>query len=433
MPDKPLLVSADRMVDGGGGPPLDDAGVLVDADGMISWAGPTAQAPQLPDDCRRVALPGTLLPGFIDAHVHFAVPGGGLDVGRLMRVPPPVRVLQIAAGMRATLDAGVTTVRDLGFLGPKLAMMATTGATPAPRLLNAIAMLSSTGGHADFPPLDGVDLTVLLEKLDLGIAVADGPDEMTKQARRLMRDGAVVIKVAATGGVSSPADGPDDVGLSPAELNAVVEAASSRGRKVAAHAEGTQGIANAVDAGINSIEHGLGLTPEIAAQMAERGTFLVPTLTVLNELGDPSVVGQQAYEKAVRWREAARGEVPMAVEAGVRIATGTDAGLGIQHGQNLIELAHLVNAGLSPMDAIVAGTATAADLCGLGDQIGTLEPGKRADLVVAAGNPLDDIALLADARNITLVVQGGHIVKHSTASAAHDGRVAKQTPERVQR
>jgi imidazolonepropionase-like amidohydrolase len=135
---------------------------------------------------------------------------------------------------------------------------------------------------------------------------------------------------------------------------------------------------------------------------------------VLNELGDPAVMGQQAYRKAIRWREAASEAVPMAVKAGVRIATGTDAGLGIRHGQNLIELAHLVNAGLSPMDAIVAATATAADVCGLGDQVGTLEPGKRADLVVAAGNPLDDIDLLADAGNITLVVQDGRIVKHTT-------------------
>jgi imidazolonepropionase-like amidohydrolase len=432
MPDTPLLVSADRLVDGRGGAPLVDAGVLVEATGMISWAGSMAQPPPLPDGCRRVALAGTLLPGFIDAHVHFAVPGGGLNVGMLMSVPAPVRVLQIAASMRATLEAGVTTVRDLGFLGPRLAAMATTGATPAPRLLNAIAMLSPTGGHADFPLPAGVDLSDLFDVLDLRMSVADGPDEVTKHARQLMRDGAQVIKVAATGGVSSPADPPDDVGFSPAELSAVVEAASSRGRKVAAHAIGTQGIANAVDAGVSSIEHGSGLTPDIAARMAERGAFLVPTLTVLSELGDPAVMGEQAYEKAVRWREAAARAVPMAVKAGVRIATGTDAGLGIRHGQNLIELTHLVNAGLSPMDAIVAGTATAADVCGLGDQIGTLEPGKRGDLVVAAGNPLDHIELLADARNITLVVQEGRIVKHTTEAVAQDGHVAQHTMETVE-
>jgi imidazolonepropionase-like amidohydrolase len=414
MQGKPLLVSADRLVDGRGGAPLADAGVLVDANGTISWAGPMAQAPQLPEEGRRVALPGTLLPGFIDTHVHFAVPGGGLNVGMLMRVPPPVRVLQIAASMRATVDAGITTVRDLGWLGPKLAMLATTGATPAPRLVNAIAMLSSTGGHADFPLPAGVDLTELFQLLDMRLAVADGPDEVTKHARQLMRDGAQVIKIAATGGVSTPADGPDDVGFSLAEVRAVVEAATSRGRMVAAHAIGTQGIANAVDGGVHSIEHGSGLTPELADRMAARGAFLVPTLTVLNELGDPAVMGQQAYQKAVRWREAASKAVPMAVDAGVRIATGTDAGLGIRHGQNLVELAYLVNAGLSPMDAIVAATATAADVCGLGDQVGTLEPGKRADLVVAAGNPLDYIDLLADAGNITLVVQDGRIVKHPT-------------------
>ena len=414
MQDKPLLVSAGQLVDGRGGAPMADAGVLVDANGMISWVGPMAQAPQLPDHGQRVALAGTLLPGFIDTRVHFAVPGGGLNVARLMRQPPPV---QIAGSMRATVEAGITTVRDLGFLGPKLAMLATTGATPAPRLLNAIAMLSSTGGHGDIPLPAGVELTELFQLLDMRLAVADGPDEAAKQARQLMRDGAQVLKVAATGGVSTPADGPDDVGFSLAELEAVVAAATSRGRRVAAHAIGTQGIANAVDAGIHSIEHGCGLTPEIAERMAERGTFMVPTLTVLNELGDPAVMGQQAYQKAVRWREAASEAVPMAVKAGVRIATGTDAGLGIRHGQNLVELAHLVNAGLSPMDAIVAGTATAAQVCGLGDQLGTLEPGRRADLVVAAGDPLDDIDLLADAANINLVVQDGRIVKHPTATS----------------
>jgi imidazolonepropionase-like amidohydrolase len=184
---------------------------------------------------------------------------------------------------------------------------------------------------------------------------------------------------------------------------------------------------------VSSIEHGSGLTPDIAGRMSERGAFLVPTLTVLNELGDPAVMGEQVYERAVRWREAAAKAVPMAVKAGVRIATGTDAGLGIKHGQNLIELKHLVDAGLSPLDAIVAGTATAADVCGLGDQIGTLEPGKRADLVVAAGNPVDHIELLADADNIALVVQGGRIVKHATETAVQDGHVGKHAMETVER
>jgi imidazolonepropionase-like amidohydrolase len=411
---KALLVSADRLVDGRGGAPVTDAGVLIDDTGLISWVGPMAQAPPLPDGCERVALLGTLLPGFLDTHVHFAVPGGGLQVAKLLLQPPPVRVLQIAASMRATVDAGITTVRDLGFLGPNLAAMASTGATVAPRLLNAIAMLSPTGGHADFPHPPGVDLTGRLQLLDLTTSVADGPDEVTKHTRQLMLDGAQVIKVAATGGVSTPADGPDDVGFSVAELSAIVQTAATRGRNVAAHAIGTQGIANAVEAGVHSIEHGSGLTPGLAARMAEQGTFLVPTLTVLNETADPALMGQQVYETARRWRQAAGEAVAMAVKAGVRIATGTDAGLGIAHGQNLIELTHLVNAGLSPMDAIVAGTATAADVCGLGEQVGTLQPGKRADLVVAAGDPLDDIKLLADAANITLVVQDGRIVKHTT-------------------
>lgn len=406
-----LLVSADRLVDGRGGAPVLDAGVLV-ADGVITWVGPMAAAPELPAECTRVALPGTLLPGFIDTHVHFALPGGGLDPGLLLVEPPPVRVLKIAAAMGATLAAGVTTVRDLGFLGPSLAKMATMGATPAPRLLNAITMLSSTGGHGDFPFPPGLDPARLLEALDLRYAVADGPDGVMGATRQLIRDGADVIKVAATGGISTPADGPDDEGFTLPELRAIVEAAAARGRTVAAHAIGTAGIATALDAGVHSIEHGFGLTPELAAQMAEQGTFLVPTLTVMAKTGDPAVMGQDVHEKAAIWHDRVQQAVSMATAAGVRMATGTDAGLGIRHGENLAELTHLVAAGLSPMAAIMAGTSVAAELCGLGDETGTLEPGKRADLVVAAGNPLDDITTLTAADTITLVVQNGTVVKN---------------------
>src|SRR5262249_57482663 len=141
--------------------------------------------------------------------------------------------------------------------------------------------------------------------------------------------------------------------------------------------------------------------------VVEWGRFGVRSWRVLKEACERAGMGQHDYQTARQWRQAAGGAVAMAVKAGVRIATGTDAGLGIAHGQNLIELVHLVNAGLSAMDTIVAGTATAADVCGLADQVGTLEPGKRADLVVAAGDPLDDIKLLADPPNITLVVQDG--------------------------
>lgn len=395
-----LLVSADRLIDGRGGEPVPDAGVLV-SDGVISWVGPMASAPAADE---RIALSGTVLPGFIDTHVHFALPGGGLDIGTMLVEPPPVRVLKIAAAMGATLRAGVTTVRDLGFLGPSLAALAS--ATPAPRLRNAIAMLSSTGGHGDFPLPPGLDPSGLLALLDMRSAVADGPDALAAATRTLMRDGADVIKVAATGGISTPADGPDDEGFTPAELRTIVEVAAARGRTVAAHAIGTAGIATALDAGVHSIEHGFGLTPDLAAQMAEQGTFLVPTLSVMAKTEEIGL-----SEKAARWQEKLADAVSLAQAAGVRIATGTDAGLGINHGENLGELAHLVSHGLSPMAAIVAGTSTAAAVCDLDGEVGTLEPGKRADLVVAVGNPLDDVSALGDPKTIVLVVQNGNVVK----------------------
>ncbi len=400
-----LLVSADRLVDGCGGAPVPAAGVLVE-DGGIAWVGPVASAPAATE---RIALSGTLLPGFIDTHVHFALPGGGLDVATMLLEPPPVRVLKIAAAMGATLRAGVTTVRDLGFLGPSLAAM--TSATPAPRLRNAIAMLSSTGGHGDFTLPAGLDPSGLLALLDLRAAVADGPAEVTRVARELMRDGADVIKVAATGGISTPAAGPDDEGFTLPELRAIVEVAAARGRTVAAHAIGTAGIATALDAGVHSIEHGFGLTPDLAAQMAEQGTFLVPTLSVMAKTGDPEALGREMYERAARWRDRLQDTLRLALDAGVRVAAGTDAGVGIHHGENLGELAHLAAMGLTPMAAIMAGTSTAAAVCDLDGEVGTLEPGKRADLVVAAGNPLEDLTSLRDQDTITLVMRNGTVVK----------------------
>lgn len=221
-----------------------------------------------------------------------------------------------------------------------------------------------------------------------------------------------MIKVAASGGISTPADMPDDIGFTLDELRAAVEAARHRGRTVAAHAIGTEAIALAVEAGVHSIEHGNGLTPELADRMARQGIFLLPTLTVLAQTGDPAVMGLHVYAKAAGWHAATAKALPMAIEAGVRIATGTDAGVGIQHGQNLAELPLLVQAGLSTMDAIIAGTRTAAEVCGLGDRIGTLQAGKLADAVVVAGDPLEDITLLVNPANITLVLQEGRVVKH---------------------
>lgn len=409
-----LLITADRLVDGRGGPPVPDAGALVDAGGAISWAGPLTQVPDLPADCRRVSVPdSTLLPGFIDTHVHFAVGGGGLNVAAMLLQPVSTRVLQIAERFRVTLEAGVTTVRDLGCLGPDLEAMVTSGAVPGPRILNAISMVSTTGGHGDFPLPAGVDVTERLRALDLRLAVADGPDQVQATVRDLIRSGAHVIKVAATGGVSTPADGPDDVGLSLPELRAAVRTAADRGRTVAAHAIGTAGIANAIEAGVHSVEHGNGVTVELARRMAELGIFLVPTLTVLAEAADPTVIGEEAHRKAARWQHETRVNLPVAIEAGVRVAMGTDAGLGSRHGHNLRELVHLVEFGMSPMDAIVAGTRTAAQVCGLADQIGTIEPGKRADLVVARGNPLEDIKVVAEPANIAVVVQNGRVVKNT--------------------
>lgn len=390
-----MLLGGGRLVDGTGRPPLDDAAVLVE-DGVIAWVGPRVNAPPA---AAEVELGGrTMLPGFFDCHTHLTMrPGEGDAIDRLT-APHSLRVLRSVPNLRDTLDAGVTTVRDLSGadLGTKLAVE--RGLIPGPRVLIAIRILSITGGHGDWRSANGVDLT----GGSGGGVVADGPAEFVRATRAVLQEGADCVKVAASGGMSSPRGEPGHGGLTAAELHAVVTEAARHGDvPVAAHAQAGPGLHDAVVAGVRSIEHGYHLRDRTIEEMLARGTFLVPTLSTLTRSG----AGDRR-----RWVETARECLGRAFEAGVPVALGTDAGL-VPHGQNLRELALLVEFGLSPMAAIVAGTSAAARLCGVDDELGTVEPGKRADLVVADGDPLARIELLSDPANVVLVLKDGQVAK----------------------
>lgn len=408
-----LALTNGLLIDGTGAEPIPGATVLVDSEGTVTYAGAGTIAPPVPGGTAIVDVGGNaILPGFFDCHVHFCLPGGAADIGLTMALPASLKVFQIAERMRRTLEAGVTTARDLMGVDAGFRMAVEAGVIAGPRLVLSVGIVSSTGGHGDMTQLSGLNVLPYLQSPGCFPAVADGEDQVRAMTRRILQAGADVVKIAATGGVLTPTDRPDDVGMSVAEIRAVVEEARSRrgGVHVAAHAQGRRGIQNALDGGVDSIEHGYDLTAEQRAQMVDQGTFLVPTLSEVMGSLDPSA-GPAALAKKALWQGKAKTNFPAAVAAGVKIAAGTDAGAAPEHGRNLRELGLLVDNGLTPMQAIMAATSHSAELCQLDHLVGTVEVGKRADLVVSNGNPLSDIRLLGDASNILLVMKDGVVAK----------------------
>jgi len=420
-----LLLRDARLIDGTGAPARDHVDVLV-ADGLVAAVAPAGSLTGLadaPDPARLtvVAAAGlTVLPGLIDCHVHVSTTPGADTLGTVL-APESLLTLRAVPHLAATLAAGVTTVRDLAGADSGFRDAVELGVVPGPRLRIALRILSVTGGHGDWRTIEGVPL-------DTGPgagAVADSPAEFVRAVREVVRQGADWVKVAATGGMGSPRSNPESGGLSEPELVAVVtEAERHGGIGVAAHAQGTAGIAAAVRAGVRSIEHGYLVDDATIALMGERGTFLVPTLAALTR---PVAAGTAPWvaERRRRNQQAARERLHAALTAGVPVALGTDAGIA-SHGGNLAELALLVEHGLSPMAALVAGTSGAARLLGLDDETGTVHPGRRADLVAVDVDPLTRIDALADPRHVPLVVQDGRVVKDTRATApdawTEDGR-----------
>jgi imidazolonepropionase-like amidohydrolase len=242
----------------------------------------------------------------------------------------------------------------------------------------------------------------------------DGEQHVRQKVRQVLRAGAEVIKICATGGVLSPTDHPEFIQFSPEELRTTVEEADfRRGIKVMAHAQGAEGIKNAVRAGIHSIEHGIYLDNEAIDLMLERNTYLVPTLLApigVLEAGEEGGMPDYGIRKAREVTEIHSESIARAHKAGVKIAMGTDSGV-TPHGQNLRELGLMVDIGMSPMEAIVASTKTAAECLGWDDRLGTLEPGKFADLLITKTDPLADIRTLENVANITLVMKDGKVLK----------------------
>jgi imidazolonepropionase-like amidohydrolase len=404
-----LRVENARLIDGTGALPVTDAVVVADAEGTLTYAGPAATAPPVPGDGSAVRIIDaggrTVLPGFFDCHTHLAYAQGS-PPGRRGELDPVLVTYDTATRLRQTLDAGITTARDLGGLSTGFRTAVETGRIVGPRLHTAVRIISHTGGHADFRLLDGTDLSGG-EMAEL----ADTVDESRLAVRKVIRAGADVIKICASGGMASPYDQPEDEGLMEEEIRAVVdECRRHGGRPVAAHAQGTAGILNAIRGGVTSIEHGYGLDERALDLAGERGTFVVPTLSTVFAGIDRNLMPEHHFQKKVRWSGITKENIARAVEQGARIALGTDAAV-CPHGQNLLELRFLVDLGMDPMTAIVAGTRVSAELLGLSDRLGTLTAGKTADLILCDGDPLADIGVLGDPGNIVCVVQDGVVRK----------------------
>jgi imidazolonepropionase-like amidohydrolase len=407
------VVHNGTLIDGNGGEPLRDAAILVEGN-RIHAVGPAASL-TLPDSeiTRIDAGGGYILPGFIDAHVHLMIEG--FDIPAMLATPFSLNFYKAIDHMRRTLDAGVTTVRDAGGADAGVKAAVERGIVPGPRMQISIGALTITGGHGDGWMPSGNEFHLFQPYPGNPDGRCDGPEDVRKKVREMLRAGAEVIKVHATGGVLSPTDHPEFTQFSPEELGIIVrEAAYRRGVKVMAHAQGAEGIKNAVRAGIHSIEHGIYLDDEAIALMLERGTYLVPTLVapvgVLEGAREHGAMPEYGIRKARESIEAHRQSITRAHEAGVKIAMGTDAAV-VPHGTNLRELGLMCEAGLTPMESIVASTRVAAACLGWADRVGTLEAGKLADIVVSRVDPLTDIHALADTSNIVIVMKDGKVVK----------------------
>jgi imidazolonepropionase-like amidohydrolase len=380
------LVLRGGSVFDGTGAALADADVVI-GDGRILEVGPGLDGDESVDVSGRC-----LLPGLFDCHTHVTM--SHLDLLRRLHTPFSYRFYAAARNLHATLRTGITTVRDASGADLGIKQAVADGLIAGPRMQISIGMISQTGGHGDSWMPCGVALN--LPYPGMPSTIVDGPDEVRRLVRELIRDGADVIKVATSGGVLSPRDDPRHGHFRDDELAVLVTEATAAGRFVMAHAQATDGIKAAVRAGIRSIEHGIYLDDEAIAMMIERGTFLVPTLVaplgVLEaaEAGVP--ISEPALRKCHEVVEVHRESVSRAIAAGVKVAMGTDSGVA-PHGRNLRELALMADLGMKPEEALVATTATAADLLGVSGELGTLEPGKRADVVVVGGDPFDLVTL----------------------------------------
>lgn len=405
-------IHADLMVPGEGEPVADTVVVLDGA--SVTYAGPAGDAPDTPG-ATEVSV-ATVMPGLWDCHTHLmGLAEGVVNLEALITQTAPLGAVRSARDLGAALDAGITSVREVGGYGALLAPAVEEGTIRSPHVYGAGSVLSQTGGHGDMHGLSPGDADRMYERLFGAPSLADGPDDCRRVVRRQLRLGARVIKVCASGGVMSFVDHPLHQQFSAEELAAIVDEAGRADRAVAAHCHGKAGIMAAVEAGVRTIEHGSYLDEEAAQAMKESDTILVPTRWIVDHLmtvgrsqGMPEYAAAKIEAIADRHREA----VTIAIDSDVTVAVGTDIWGAGMWGRNGEELALLVEIGMAPLDAIKAATATApASLGAQAPQAGRLVPGYDADVIAVDGDPVADIGLLSGPDHITHVWKSGVLVK----------------------
>jgi imidazolonepropionase-like amidohydrolase len=398
------LIRNVSLIDGLGGEPRPGWAVAVEGD-RIAWIGPTAQAPAFEPGSVIDGGGRSLLPGMINCHVHLCADGAADLFAQAVNDSIPIATIRSVLNARLTLEAGITTVRDCGAasqIAIEIGKAVDRGMIEGPRVRAAGRVVTMTGGHGHFIGRE-----------------ADGADEVRKAVRAEIKGGASFIKVMATGGVLTPGVDPSQTAFTIEEMRAAVEEAHKAGKPAASHAIGNGGIKNALKAGIDSVEHGFYLDDEAINLALKQGSFLVPTLIAVDQIvnngidgGIPDWVVMKAKSESGHHRES----FVMAVKSGVKIAAGTDAGTPFNpHGDLPLELAKMVEFGLPPMLALVAATSNAARLLRMDDQIGSVEQGKLADLILVDGDPLRDIGVM---RRPSFVMKSGRIVRNQVATAA---------------
>ncbi|HET9264382.1 MAG TPA: amidohydrolase family protein [Vicinamibacterales bacterium] len=409
------VVHAGRLIDGAASAPRERVSILIAAgriigvqEGFVPPAG--AGVTDLSN--------ATVLPGLIDSHTHITGEGTADAIVRAVTMGPVDAAVRSTLYARRTLDAGFTTIRNVGAEGGAdvaLKRAIDEGLVPGPRIWTARNGLSITGGHGDQGGL----------RPDLGgdatwqNGIVDSPEEAAKAVRYQHKYGADLIKFTATGGVLSINDSGDLQQFTDAEMKAIVQTAHMLGMKVAAHAHGKRGMEAAIEAGVDSIEHGTYLDGETIALFKQHGTYLVPTIiagkTVAEMAKQPGGLHPSVREKAARIGPLIQDSFRRAYAGGVKIAFGTDSGVS-NHGENAREFGYMVEAGMPPMEAILSATRAAAALLGATDTVGSIQPGRFADLIAVAGDPLKDITEL---QRVVFVMKGGVVHK--------DDRTARTT------
>jgi imidazolonepropionase-like amidohydrolase len=402
-----LAIQAGRLIDGLTTTIRERVTILVAGDRITS----VQDGFQAPAGARVIDLrTATVLPGLIDCHTHITGEGTGNAIVNAATLTPLDDAVRSTVYARRTLDAGFTTIRNVGAEGGAdvaLKKAINAGLVVGPRIWTARTTISITGGHGDSNGLRP-DLWVAPTWMD---GIVDSADEARKAVRYQHKYGADLIKITATGGVLSIGDSGTAQQFTKEELDAIVESAHLLGIKVAAHAHGKKGIESAIRAGVDSIEHGTYSDDETFRLFKEKGTYLVPTIIAGKTVAEMATIPMH-FEPSVQAKAATigpliQGMFKRAYASGVKIAFGTDSGVS-NHGDNAREFGYMVEAGMPPMEAILSATKAGADLIGASDKIGSIQAGRYADIIAVAGNPITDITEL---RRVTFVMKGGTVFK----------------------